>query len=201
MSHFHKKCNGTIRKFFEDFDQLPYELKEIIWNQPQPPTFDDLKAAWQLAEEMGHTEENVHVLRKDRKEQKARDRKAAREAKRAEVNLRRMNLRRSRYRTIYKKVRIDKRDDKHARLVRLLPEEAMEVMARRNHVDDIEEATGWKWIPVGRAKVTDNPEEAVEYFESERPPQSLSKMMHNAVGRTGDSDIEQLANVSKKQKT
>ena len=36
-----KGCPSLVKKFYDDFDLLPYEIKEILWNQSKTPDFDD----------------------------------------------------------------------------------------------------------------------------------------------------------------
>jgi hypothetical protein len=49
---FAKSCSKTARRFFEDFDLLPWEVKELLVYGGRMPNFDDLKEAWKLAEEL-----------------------------------------------------------------------------------------------------------------------------------------------------
>ena len=62
---YSKSCNKTSMKFYDDFDLLPREMKEILWHQPLMPTFEDLKTAWELAENTIPFEDminNLHVF-------------------------------------------------------------------------------------------------------------------------------------------
>ena len=48
---YSKTCNKTCRRFYDDFDLLPPEMKKLLHEQDRMPTFEDLKAAWELAQE------------------------------------------------------------------------------------------------------------------------------------------------------
>lgn len=185
-NYFHKSCNKTVRKFYEDFDLLPKEIKEMLWYGNYSPDFDDLRAAWDLAQETGSFEslfKTLNVYEEDRKRNKleaARLAKLERDKKRRERWQRKWNDY-AKHVDVYRVVKVNERVDKHARLAHLLTdEEATKALCARNENKDVVSAARYVYQFVGTKKVEDvKPEE----YHKELPPQALPKMLHNAGGK------------------
>lgn len=180
---FSRSCNKTIRAFYEDFDMLPREFKEMLWNNPTSPDFDDLKAAWELASAETSLKDlinRVNVL-KPSKEELARLHRLEKERKKEEIR----NKKRKYYefRPILGAPRL-KDDPKHARFVqRVSDEEAMRLLARRKENKDVVAYTPYISPIIGYEKVMvviDPNTIPPEKFEK---PQHIAKMMHNAGGK------------------
>ena len=135
---YSKTCNPTVKKFYEDFDLLPREIKQELWAQSKMPTFDDLKAAWKLAQEtitLDKMFNNLYVFEEERKAAK----KAAADAKRAALKAEKQNARyknrMERY-AVYKTVRVH--SPKDTRLIEAVSvEEAMRRLANRKENKDV----------------------------------------------------------------
>lgn len=139
---FHKSCNKTSRRWFEDYDLLPSEVKKLLQESPKCPDFDDLKEAWKLAEELlrekGFKLEDLLRLncfeeeaKEARKEALARKKREAKEIEKQ----RRYQARVSRY--LPKTGVVLVRRAKDQRLVNLVTEEeaARLLTTRKEHKD------------------------------------------------------------------
>ena len=182
---FRKSCNPTVRKFFEDFDLLPHEIKQMLFEQDRMPNQDDLKAAWELVEEdktpgMAKIFQNLHCFEEERKADREKRREEQKEAKRREredrwsKRLRRHNSR------IEVMVRVDprKRMDKHANLVRtVMTEQELErALTRREENQNVQHAQPYwvrKWVEPKEIK-----EKQLDFMENE-PTDSMIKALHN----------------------
>lgn len=183
-NYFAKSCNKTSKKFFEDYDQLPAEVKRMLYTQSSMPTFEDLKIAWELVAEMekvdpGQTD--LNVFEEERKEFKKKEADRLREAKRRAKQAERM----AKYtrRPVYEMRRVEP-DPKNARLVqRVTEQEAVAKMASRSENKDVKiiSPNEFKRVFVGYRDeiVKANPEQEINYLP-DGVSHSLSKQMHNA---------------------
>ncbi len=180
-NYFHKACNKTSKKFFEDFDLLPAKYKELLWYQNGTPDFDDLRAAWELSGEDYLS--NVLKLNSFKKERQAKEVEEAR-AKRDKLRAERFNRRRSKYVQVYKYVKVDHTGDKHGRLVQMIKdEEAAKLIASRKENKDVVAAgplvvqkfVGWKKV--------DHKEPEKPSYKEINYPQHICKQQHNAGGK------------------
>lgn len=181
---FSKSCNKTVRRFYEDFDMLPYELKEMIWNNPASPDFDDLKAAWELASEKTSLNDliyRVNVLKPSKEEQKEINRKE-RQRKKEEQTRQNRKTHYNEFRAILGAPRL-KDDPKHARFVqRVTEEEAMKLLAKRKENKDVVAYNPYVRPIIGyeKVKVVIDP----NTIPPEKPGhQHIAKMLHNAGGK------------------
>lgn len=180
---FSNSCNPASKKFFEDFDLLPKEVKEILWNSAKPPTFEDLKAAWELAGESFSIEklkQTLNVFEEERKEAKKKRRedklKQARLEKVERNNRRREKYRKTTFVPVYKTVR----NDKHGRLVeRVKLEEAVKMLSNRKEVKEIRPA-GTYQVLVGWKEVKKEPDPLKEPPKKEEPVLHITKQFHNS---------------------
>jgi hypothetical protein len=184
-NYFHRNCNKTARRFFEDFDLLPPKYKELLWDQPRMPTLEDVRVCWELAaEEFGLNLVSgsllLNAFEEDRKEHKAEQARREREARKAEKRL----AQHKKYGWVqtYRKVtQLREVDPKQARLVQRVTEEQVEqLISKRAENKDVVAAgplkttlefTGWK-------KVTELKEPPVNYLETGRQ-NHVTKQWHN----------------------
>lgn len=196
---YSKSCNKTVRRFFDDFDLLPRELKEMIWDSPYTPDFDDLKAAWQLAEETGSFE---HLLNRIKclDQPKEKEPKKTKEERQRELANRRMNKyveKRERERAkrggmlaVYRTVRVDHTNDKHARLIKVVSdEEAMRLLSLRKETADIKPAVTYHRVFVGYVDPNQKEKDRNSKRGDKTPPTKdaaplhITKQLHNAGGK------------------
>lgn len=185
-NYFHKSCNKTVKRFYEDFDLLPKELKELLWDLPYMPDFDDLRHAWDLYEKGSSFDDLykfLNVYEEDRKEDKlraAREAKAKRDQERRDRYSRKFGTRRV---DVYKITKVgEPRGDKHDRLIqRVSEEDAMRLLSQRKENKDVKQVTPRTiYTYIGTKEV---PVDAPEPYHKELPPQSISKMLHNSGGK------------------
>ena len=124
---------GRCKDFYTLFDPLPRPLKEMLWLQDRMPTKEDVLAAWDLTEEDGSYKEKTDEIKrgifkegkiKNRKRIEAKEAKRKKEEERRNKFYDRSHKRTPRFVTEY--VVIDKRKDKHGRLVRLFSKDELE---------------------------------------------------------------------------
>ncbi len=185
-NYFHKSCNKTVRRFYEDFDLLPKEIKEILWDLPYSPNFDDLRAAWELVEKNSTFEDLYKILNVFEEQRKQDKLEAAKAAKLQREQERRDRLNKkwgTRRVDVYRVTKVGElRGDKHDRLVkRVTEEEAMKLLSQRQENKDVKQITPRTiYTYVGTKEV---PVNAPEPYHKELPPQALSKMLHNSGGK------------------
>jgi hypothetical protein len=181
--YFSKSCNKTSKKFYQDFDKLPKEIKALLWSQPNMPTFEDLRTAWELVESIPENQKlDLHVYEEERKVANKLEAERKREQKRKDrINARLKNRRIPVY--DFQKVI---HDPKQARLVqRVTEEEAVKLLATRKNNNDmkiIEPEPTYKRTFIGYRDevVKNNPEVEIKYYDGEKQKLALSKQMHNA---------------------
>lgn len=181
-NYFSKTCNKTSKKFFEDFDLLPREIKMMLCHQNRMPTFEDLKAAWELASEefsIDKLKTNLNVFEEERKEWKKNEAKREKEAKRQE----RINKQMEKYRRrpVYELVRKEVRP-KDAKLIAISEEEAVRRMANRAENKDVTfggNILTKRFVGYKDELLKENPDMEIKYMEI-GAPNHISKQMHNA---------------------
>lgn len=182
---FRKSCNPESRKFFEDFDLLPVEIKQMLWDQPRGPTPEDLKAAWELVEQdksisgIDRIIQNLNCFAERRKEEKKKRREEAKRQAELERSSKWMN--RFNRRRVEIMVRVDprKRQDKHGNLVRMVmsEQELASAMSKRTEAKDIKLAEPyWERRFVEPKELKDK---ELNFLENE-PKDSVIKALHNA---------------------
>jgi hypothetical protein len=187
MTAYSKSCPQTIRKFYDDFDLLPAEIKALIWDSPFMPGEDELKVAWQLAAEdstLAALINKVNCLKPTAEELKAR---AEAERQRKKEQKHNGLLRRYTYKEpIYGKARLKDVDPKQNRLVmRVSEQQAAELALKRNENKDVKPASYYVRPVIGYTNVTIN----VKDDELRKPPtkddkpQHILKILHNAGGK------------------
>ena len=151
---FRKSCNPTVRKFFEDFDLLPREIKQMLYEQNRMPNADDLKAAWELVEQdktpgMDRIMRNLHCFEEERKAEREKRREEEKAAKLKARQDRWSNRLRRNNNRVEVLVRVDprKRQDRHANLVRtVMTEQELErALTRRAENKDVQNAQPY-WV-------------------------------------------------------
>jgi hypothetical protein len=182
-NYFDKSCNKTSKRFFEDFDLLPTEVKRLLSFGPTCPTFEDLREAWKLAGEtfsLDKVLEQLNVFEEDRKEEsrkkniekRLREKEEKRQAKWNEWKKRNLGA------EVYSRVVV--RRPKDERLVQKVTEEqAVEMLSRRKENKDV------KIIPkvavhevfVGHEKKLDK---QLKFHDFPVVPNSLGKQMGNS---------------------
>lgn len=182
-NYFHKGCNKTVRRFYEDFDLLPRSAKELLWYGNNSPDFDDLKVAWEIAGESFSIENllKLNCFEKERKEAELAAARAKREAKRREkADARRVKWRSGTGHYIWQKV--NHVGDKHARLIQIVSDEqAMKLLTTRVETKDVVPA-GPTWRRVYVPGPVTKQEEELKFMEFE-PKQHICKMLHNSGGK------------------
>jgi hypothetical protein len=182
---YSRSCCKTVKKFFDDFDMLPIEYKQLLWDGASTPGFDDVKLAWELAsadKSLADLIKQVSCMKPTKEEKKAQ---ADRERERLK-NERRQNRKHSYYETraILGKPQLRTLDPKQARLVLRVTEEELEKMlVRRREGKDVRVYSEYVRPILGyeRVKVEIDPNTIPP--EKKEPPQQLIKMMHNAGGK------------------
>jgi hypothetical protein len=188
MTSYSRSCPKTIRQFYDDFDLLPRECKELLWYNHSSPDFDDLKAAWELARDsndLASLIERVNCLQLTPEEKKAKldaEKKAKLEAKRDRL------IGKYRYKApVYGKARLKDSDPKQARLVSLVSEEqAMALACKRKENKDVKPFSNvirpiisWREV-----EVTVKDDDTRKAPAKPEPPQHILKVLHNAGGKS-----------------
>lgn len=173
-------CNPTSRKFFEDYDLLPLEVKKLIMYSPTLPTFDDLKAAWDIAGQMWNLEDvkaQLHIGEEEREERKraeaARKKREREEAKKAKY--------RNKYfgRQLYTQIVVDHSADKHGRLIaRVSDEEAARMIANRKENKDVKPA-GKAIVNVYVGRTKEEPKKDETIYQPKEVKTHITKQWHN----------------------
>ncbi len=193
---FSRTCNPTVKKFYEDFDLLPYELKELLWYLPAMPDFDDLKTAWKLAEAQKGSEwlrKTLNCFEEERKEarrQRREERAQAQAAERQQKSMAKWGARSAKWCNVYALRPVDHSNDKHGRLVaRVTEEEAARLLARRVENKDVVEAVTHERVFLRKERIEQpSPEQPME--EPKRRVQQLARSMHNAGGKTDENALK-----------
>lgn len=185
---YHRTAGKLVRRFYDDFDLLPYEMRQMLANQERMPDFDDLRAAWDLAGETMDITDIRRYLHSYEEEVKAENKIAAdkaREQKRREKAAERHKARyghRSQYdyRPVYRD-RLMRRPDKHDRLVQIVQgEAAVKALTKRKENKDVVRAPLSEFFikreVVGYEKVKVEPE--VKYQENLKETH-IVKALHN----------------------
>lgn len=183
-NYFSKSCNKTAKAFFEDYDKLPAEIKRMLYSQNRIPTFEDLKAAWEIVADLDKIEPgktDLNVFEAERKEYKKKEADRLREAKRRAKQAERMQ--KYTRRPIYEMRRVEP-DPKNARLIaRVSEQEAVRLMASRAENKDVKivSPVEYKKVFIGYRDEIEkaNPEKEIKYLP-DGISNSLSKQMHNA---------------------
>lgn len=182
QNYMRKSCNKTCRKFFEDFDLLPRELKEILWYQPNGPTMEDLRAAWQLAGENWSLESvlaNLNVFEEDRKAAKEAEAKRKRDQAKRDKDAKRLEKYRGRAQYVNRVVTVPRPKD--ARLVAIVTEEqAMEALSKRKENKDVKQVATFivrQFVGYSKEAVTEKVDDT-KYMETQ-PSLSMAKQLHN----------------------
>lgn len=183
---YHRTTGKMVRRFYDDFDLLPYEMRQLLANQERMPNFDDLRAAWDLAAEtMDITDirRYLHSFRVENREERKRLSDMEREQKRrdraAERHRRRYGDRFS-YQPVYRD-RLMKRNDKHDRLVQLVTdEEAVKALTTRKENKDVVKVPQSDYFikreVIGYKKVEIKPETA---YQENLKETHIAKALHN----------------------
>lgn len=183
-NYFSRSCNPTSRKFFEDFDLLPKEAKELLWAMPQMPTFEDLKLAWDISAEtfsIDKLKTALHIYEEERKAEKKRNADEERERKRRE----RANSYFDKYRKrtpLYEMVRREPRAKDMKLIERVSEEKAVTLLAQRKNGDDKPIAQPhWERRFIGYKEdiIAANPDVEIQYYEGDKLKHTLSKQMGN----------------------
>lgn len=187
---YHRTAGKMVRRFYDDFDLLPYEMRQMLSNQERMPNFEDLKAAWELAGEMMDITDIRRFLYSFEEEVKAENKIAAdkeRERKRREKALERQRNRYDHrtsydYRPVYRD-KLMKRDDKHDRLVQIVVDEAaVNALTTRKENKDVVKANPAPFFIkrelIGYEKVPKNVEPEVVYQENLKETHII-KALHN----------------------
>lgn len=183
---YHRTAGKMVRRFYDDFDLLPYEMRQMLANQERMPNFDDLKAAWELAGETMDITDIRRFLFSFEEEVKAENKIAAdaeRERKRREKAAERYKRRygdRYDYRPVYRD-RLMRRNDKHDRLVQIVQgEAAVKALTTRKENKDVVKIPQSDYFikreVVGYEKVKVEPE--VKYQENLKETH-IVKALHN----------------------
>lgn len=183
VNYLHRQCSRLSRSFFEDYDLLPSEVKQLLQEQSSCPNFDDLKEAWVLAGELFKInlldgKLRLNSFEKERKEEEKRKAKEEREQRRRE----RWNRKYGSYtNTVYiKRTRED--TSKHGNLVRRVidQEEAARLLTKRKENKDVRSGSDTYWeavtVPI---KPKTKTEEPVAYMET-GPKNSAPKQWNNS---------------------
>lgn len=185
-NYFHKSCNKTARKFLEDFDLLPRQVKELLWYSPSCPTFEDLKEAWKLAGECFSLSDvlmQLNVFEEERKALKKEEADRERRNKHHEKNAKWHDKWMSRRGETHAWVkRVKDTDPKHARLVqRVSDEQALAMLSKRKENKDVKSAnnTYWSYEKVAIASTPTKEEKPVNYLP-DGPVNNITKQMHNS---------------------
>lgn len=173
-------CNPTSRKFFEDYDLLPIEVKKLLMYGPTMPTFDDLKAAWEIAAQTWNLESvkaQLHIGEEEREEA----RRADRERKKREREEAKRDKWLNKYvgRQQYSRIVVDHSKDKHGRLIkRITDEEAARLIAKRKENKDVQPAgKAIVNLYVGRTK--EEPKKDETQYQSKEIKTHITKQWHN----------------------
>lgn len=182
---YHPSCCKTIRKFYDDFDLLPVEMKRMLQEGSLCPDFDDLRAAWDLTERNSSFADLFNMLNVYEEDRKEAERIAAVEArereKREKLEAKRNKWANKRRGTPHYVVMTVEEEAKKQRLVqRVTAEEAVRLLSKRKENADI------KPIVKHVARLVYTKEEpkkvekpGVKYFEFS-PPVHLMKALHNS---------------------
>ena len=179
---YSKTCSKTSRKFFDDFDLLPSEIKHMLDYGPTCPDFDDLRAAWELLQESGTVQNIINRIRCLPKLEKP---KSTRYQRRLEAKSKRAQATQQERPVLAGN---SPRSDKHARLVlRVTQEQAAALLNRRQETRDIEPARYcYEWVPrvdpFKRAKLR-NARKGDKLLPEKVIRDSIAKSMHNAGGK------------------
>jgi hypothetical protein len=168
---------------------LPREIKEILWELPYTPDFDDLKDAWKLAEDQKGKEWLIRTLNCFEEERKIEDKRRAdaKRAERAAERARKLSGKwQSRYERVYGLRKVDHSNDKHGRLVQLVKDEdAMKLMSQRKETREVKAATTYERVYLGTRKIDIQDRPTAQEEEDRRPAKvvHLCKALHNAGGK------------------
>jgi hypothetical protein len=181
-NYFHKECNKTSRKYFEDFDLLPREVKELLWFSPRMPGPDELKEAWKLAGELFNLETlmmTTNSFETERKEEQAARNRREREERKAANHRSRFNRRYGVATFKYVKQLRDV-DPKQARLVmRVTEEELARRLVSREENKDIQPAS--KYVVFQKFTGYTKKESKAEISPDKKViKQDLTKQWHNS---------------------
>jgi hypothetical protein len=182
-NYFHKSCNKTSRRFFEDFDLLPTEVKRLLSFGPTCPTFEDLREAWKLAGEtfsLDKVLEQLNIFEEERKQKKVEEARIQKEKKKEERAKARWEAYRKKYYGDQVYTRIVVRRKKDERLIQKVSEEtAVKMLSERKENKDVKiipEVTVYD-VYAGHKK---KQEKELKFMEFSPVKNSLGKQMHNS---------------------
>lgn len=175
----HPQCAEASRLFFKDYDALPYEIKQMLFEGNKCPDFDDLKAAWELAaltEPLDEDFNGLHVFEEERVEARANKiEEKRRERERAKMDKQLAKYRRKDARKTYV-YEVRERTVSDERLVAMVKaEQAANMLTKRKENVEIESAAHKYYVKREMKKG-----EEVQKVEPPRIQQSASKQWHNA---------------------
>jgi len=183
-NYFSRSCNPTSKKFFEDFDLLPRDVKMMLCHQGTMPTFEDLKVAWEIAAEQFSIDKlktDLHVFEEERKAEKKRLADEKRRQKQLERSNRYWDKHRKRT-PLYEMVRKEPRA-KDMKLINIVSEEkAVALLAARKNGDEKPIAQPhWERRFIGYKEdiLAANPDQEIQYYEGDKVKHTLSKQMGN----------------------
>lgn len=139
---YSRSCNKTSRKFYDDFDLLPKNIKEILWKQTTMPTFEDLKAAWELAQEtlsLNDIISNLHVFEEERKALKKKTAEEKRKQKFHDKWAKRQQKYANRI-AVYQQYRVSERPKDQKLIAAVTAEKAAKMIAERKENKDVKPA-------------------------------------------------------------
>jgi hypothetical protein len=189
MHNYMPYAGATQRKFLEDFDLLPREVKELLWDHPVMPDFDDLKDAWSLVEKDPRFKDIFMRLNINAALRKLEVKRLADLNREQRANAKR-NKWHDKWRQRHEKTRVAAVyqvytvDPKQARLVqRVTEEEAAKLLTSRKEAKDVQPATvrvfqGYKRLPPEKVEEL---KASKEEFQMPKPV-SIIKAFGNAGG-------------------